>query len=329
MKRNSSRSTIEYPVRHLTIGRDMLSLPVAVIVSCLFFSLGCAGPRIGKFSSAELGAKVPIEEEPLSSTLKNVHEDHTFIAIYNYAWMEPDTTIDIARGAQNLDVGGAAAMHGGGLGSGAGAAVNAVASGIKDIVERNRTGGAFVASGDGNAVLGAALAYMDAQPPAGSLEVTSFSSVTFTGEYAEVALGWVGGIEAAQDTLDEIRAILERDESRRADASVVNDVLVPDPTRNPNNGGGTTEGSTQVLWKGVSDTTGNAVFLGSAEWNRTIEGVSANGEAARLASYANGNRSHWRWEHGFSGAVEIVVTFTDGTIKSYSVPNGRMRVVLP
>lgn len=333
---------MDIEMKRQTVGeeRAYLILWVGIVAASavIILATGCSTGRVGKVVGPEVGAPLPVEPEKPSAAIAELDNPDTLVMIRNYNWVEPNQSITLAKDGEDLDVNGAVALYERAQGQaasmigGAGQGLNAVAGAAGKLIERDRTGGFMLAAGDGEHVTASVQAYMNAQAKQQTQTIDAFSSVTFTGEYSDVAQEFVESIsedfKRLPDTLDHIKGLLERDEDGGSDADVVGGVVVERHDRKHGDGGTTDVGSNQVLWKGVSDTTGKAVFLAPASWNSTIKAVTANGESGRLASYANGNRSHWRWNHGFSGAVAIVVSFKDGSEKVFNVENGSKRVPL-
>ncbi|MCA8971291.1 MAG: hypothetical protein KDC95_15980 [Planctomycetes bacterium] len=88
------------------------------------------------------------------------------------------------------------------------------------------------------------------------------------------------------------------------------------------------------LWKPVSETTGQLVTLLPPEMTGKVAGVvlrDANGqvlEQGDYASVANGGREHFRFDQpgaAYPPGVTVEVQLTDGSTKSYRIPDPSMR----
>jgi len=307
----------------------------AIIVLAIVFASGCGTGRIGKMVGPELGAPLPIEPEKPSETVGSMHENHTMIMVRSYNWVEPNESIDLASDSTNLDVNGAVALvertqgRTADLLSGYGDSVNVLAGVIEEAVERDRSGGFFFATGNGSDVSEAFAHYMGGQVSQQKRSYEYFSSVNFTGSYEAVATDYVNSLDSGLEKLDEIKALLERDEDGKADAHVESGNIVVDaPAATPSS----LEGSQRFLWKPVSDTTGKIVVLLPAKHNEVANSggkLKVNDKYFRYSSIANGNRSHWRGGapgSSYGSNISVVLEAKDGSkVDSWVVANGSKR----
>lgn len=308
-----------------------------VILSCaaIFLCSGCGTGRVGKIVGPELGAPLPIEPEKPSETVASMHEDHTMVMVRSYNWVEPNESLDLASDSTDLDINGAVALvertqgRTADLLSGYGDSVNVIAGVMEEAVERDRSGGFFFATGDGDDVSEAFAHYMGGQVSQQKRSYEYFSSVNFTGSYEAVATDYVNSLDSGLEKLDEIKALLERDEDGKADAHVESGNIVVDA---PPSAPSSVEGTQRFLWKPVSDTTGKIVVLLPAKYNEVANGggkLKVNDKYFRYSSIANGNRSHWRGGapgSSYGSNISIVLEAKDGSqVDTWLVPDGSKR----
>jgi hypothetical protein len=294
----------------------MLALWVAILT-------GCAGPKIGGFSSGGI-ADIPLENGDAAEIVAQLAAPEAAAIVGNYASMAPGYNLNLGQDS-TMGMNGAAQLLKEGISMGAAGSGEPYESALSDAIRKNRSGGYAFIAGPGETVKAALASFYGVVTPQGTL-VDAFSGASLTGKYEHVASELVAQLEYQLGALDgrvaKIADILERAPPGVPEGDA------PPPTA-PSPGVPSLKGD--GLWKPESDTRrGTAVALIDSGHTGHVDRstVKANGQPGGFSSINNGNREHYRWGHLFNGPVKFTYNLKDGTPISRNVPNGRARAKL-